>query len=74
MPEFPEGVTEGRAYHKGDVVLLRFIESVHPDTWAKAAAAIRELNQEAPVRFILLSHELEVVESVAAQTGEVRST
>jgi hypothetical protein len=59
-------ITEGRAYHDGDVVLLR--SKVNLSTAATEAAVTRlaELSLKTGVQFVFLSPEIEVVEPVDA--------
>lgn len=55
-------VTEGRAYHAGDVVILRARRSLTGDEQERARAILNDITQNTGVSFVLLMQEMEVVE------------
>lgn len=55
-------ITEGRAYHRGDVVILRMRENVRPESWERVHMMLRDLREKTGVEFVLISSDVEVVE------------
>jgi hypothetical protein len=55
-------VTEGRAYHRGDVVLLRIKGRASFDYMQQARAGLAQFTEKTGVEFLLLDESVEVVE------------
>lgn len=61
MTDLPT-VTEGRAYHRGDVVFIRLKVEVPLDTYRLVAEGYRELQERTGVEVVLLGPQSEIVE------------
>jgi hypothetical protein len=64
MTETPDFViTEGRAYHPGDVVLLRIRDGgIDADGWKIVRWQFDDIEAKTGLKFVLLSDRMEVVE------------
>lgn len=56
------GVTEGRAYHAGDVVLLRSKAPLREQDFQRISASLELLSEKSRVIFVMLDDNIEVVE------------
>lgn len=56
------GVVEGRAYHSGDVVLLRSSVPLDEATFERFKAMAKDLEEQTDVTFVILEPTVEVVE------------
>lgn len=56
------GVTEGRAYHAGDVVLLRSKTPLNVSARERIHATLAQLEEKSGVTFVMLEANIEVVE------------
>jgi hypothetical protein len=55
-------ISEGRAYHRGDVVLLRSKVRLPDPAWERWTEYCKRITEETGVRFVVLDANIEVVE------------
>ena len=63
LEDLNEVVQHGRAFRSGDVVLLRSRLPISREAHERFREMMADLEAETGVRFVLLSHDIEVVEA-----------
>lgn len=58
----PVAVSEGKAFHRGDVVILRCLRPLNEQTLARLCELVRPLSDRTGIEFVFIDDTLEVVE------------